>query len=168
MRPAPADIVIFGQTNMKVRLSAGTSVLGGVSQLVAKVGAVGHATFGHTAIAAHYNRRKHDRVVLFTDDQMHDAGSVDLSHVPLIYTVDLAGYRPRSLPSGSRGRYTLAGWDRDAVLPTGRASACLEQRTPGLQPDDAVDREAARLLVGKHGGEGHWSEHAVVLAGFEP
>jgi hypothetical protein len=41
---------------------------------------------------------------------MTDAGSVDLSYVPTIYTVDLAGYRPRSLPSGQTGRYTLAGF----------------------------------------------------------
>ena len=67
-------------------------------------------TYGHSAIAAHFNPRTHDRVVLFTDDQMHDAGSVDISAVPLIYTVDLAGYRPRSMPSGGRGRYSLAGF----------------------------------------------------------
>lgn len=68
---------------------------------------VGHATNGHTAIAAHYNHRKHVRVVLLTDDQMHDAAMVALAAVPVIYTVDLAGYRPRSLPAGVRGRYTL-------------------------------------------------------------
>ena len=47
---------------------------------------------------------------MFTDDQQHDAGRVNLAHVPLIYTVDLAGLRPRSLPSGGQGRYTLAGF----------------------------------------------------------
>ena len=109
-RAASTDIVIFGYTNQAVKLRKGASVLSGVDQLVAKVGAVGHATYGHTAISAHFNHRKHDRVVLFTDDQMHDAGQVDLTGVPLIYTVDLAGYRPRSLPSGAGGRYTLAGF----------------------------------------------------------
>ncbi len=49
-------------------------------------------------------------MVLFTDDQMHDAGRVDLSGVPLIYTVDLAGHRPRSTSAGARRRHTLAGF----------------------------------------------------------
>jgi hypothetical protein len=35
---------------------------------------------------------------------------VRLGHVPLIYTVDLAGYRPSALPSGELGRYTLGGF----------------------------------------------------------
>ncbi len=104
------DVVIFGQSHRRVELRPGGSVLGHVRELVSTVGSVGHATFGHTAIAAHFDRRRHDRVIMFTDDQQHDAGSVDLSAVPLIYTVDLAGYRPRSLPSGGRGRYTLAGF----------------------------------------------------------
>ncbi len=108
-RSRNADIVIFGHTNTAVKLRKGASVLRGVNRLADKVGVVGHATNGHTAIAAHYNHRKHDRVVLFTDDQMHDSGTVDLTAVPVIYTVDLAGYRPRSMPSGGRGRSTLAG-----------------------------------------------------------
>ncbi|MCB0994510.1 MAG: TROVE domain-containing protein [Acidimicrobiales bacterium] len=114
-RSANADIAIFGHTNQRVKLRKGASVLGSVERLVSMIGVVGHATYGHTAIAAHFTPRKHDRVVLFTDDQMHDAGSVNLSDVPLIYTVDLAGYRPRSLPSGGRGRYTLAGFS-DAMF----------------------------------------------------
>ena len=109
-RSTNADVVIFGHTNRAVKLRNGASVLSSVDRLVKMIGAVGHATYGHSAIAAHFNRRKHDRVVLFTDDQMHDAGSVDISAVPLIYTVDLAGYRPRSMPSGGRGRYSLAGF----------------------------------------------------------
>ncbi len=105
-----ADIVIFGSDHARVRPRRGASVLGIVDDLVGRTGSVGHATYGHSAIAAHYDPRRHDRVVMFTDDQMHDAGNVDISDVPLIYTVDLAGYRPRSLPSGERGRYTLAGF----------------------------------------------------------
>jgi hypothetical protein len=37
-------------------------------------------------------------------------GSVSLDHIPLIYTFNLAGYRPSALPAGQRGRYTLAGF----------------------------------------------------------
>ncbi len=109
-RSAHCDVVVFGHTHATVKLRRGASVLRNVERLVRRVGSVGHATYGHTAIAAHFDRRRHDRVVLFTDDQMHDAGHVDLSDVPLIYTVDLAGYRPRSMPSGGRDRYTLAGF----------------------------------------------------------
>ncbi len=109
-RSADADVVIFGHTNRAVRFRKGASVLGRVDHLAKMVGVVGHSTFGHQAIARHFDPRKHDRVVLFTDDQMRDAGRVDLSGVPLIYTVDLAGYRPRSTPAGARGRYTLAGF----------------------------------------------------------
>lgn len=119
-RSANADVVIFGYTNRAVKLRTGASVLSSVRHLVAMIGSVGHSTNGHTAIKAHYNPHKHHRVVLFTDDQMHDAGSVDISHVPLVYTVDLAGYRPRSMPSGGKGRYILAGFS-DAtfrLLPT--------------------------------------------------
>jgi hypothetical protein len=109
-RASDVDVVIFGERNAKVDLPKGSSLLGGVRHLVHRVGSVGHATYGHTAIAAHFDPRRHKRVVLFTDDQQHDAGRVPLDHVPLIYTVDLAGYRPRSLPAGERGRYTLAGF----------------------------------------------------------
>ena len=57
-----------------------------------------------------FDRTRHRRVVLFTDDQQHDSGSVNLDHVPLIYTFNLAGYRPSALPAGQRGRYTLGGF----------------------------------------------------------
>ena len=109
-RSTNVDIVIFGNTNAKVRIRKGSSALGIAETIVGKVGSVGYATNGHSAIRTHFDARKHDRVVLFTDDQMHDAGRVDISHVPLIYTVDLAGYRPRSMPAGERGRYALAGF----------------------------------------------------------
>jgi hypothetical protein len=49
-------------------------------------------------------------VVIFTDDQQHDAGHVRLDHVPLIYTFNLAGNRPSALPAGELGRYTLGGF----------------------------------------------------------
>lgn len=109
-RSTNADIAIFGQTNEMVKVRKGASVLGTVEALVKMVGVVGHSTMGHTAIRDRFDPKRHDRVVMFTDDQQHDAGRVDISHVPTIYTVDLAGYRPRSTPAGERGRYTLAGF----------------------------------------------------------
>jgi len=109
-RSTNTDTVIFGHTNKAVRFRKGMSTLGRVDYVTSMLGSVGHATFGHTAIRDHFDARRHDRVVLFTDDQMADAGAVDISHVPVIYTVDLAGYRPRSTPVGARGRYALAGF----------------------------------------------------------
>ena len=63
-----------------------------------------------------------DPAVIFTDDQQHDSGQVSLEHVPLIYTFNLAGYRPSALPAGERGRYTLGGFT-DATF---RAVTVLE------------------------------------------
>ena len=104
------DVVIFGDRNRRLRELAGISVLGGVAKVVDLVGSIGHSTFGHTAIARHFDPNRHRRVVIFTDDQQHDSGRVRLDHVPLIYTFDLAGYRPSALPAGQRGRYTLGGF----------------------------------------------------------
>ena len=109
-RARDVDVVIFGQGNAQLKLRRGTSVLQGVDAVARAVGSVGHATFGHTAIAEWFDPERHRRVVMFTDDQQHDAGRVRLDHVPLIYTFNLAGYRPSSLPAGERGRYTLGGF----------------------------------------------------------
>ena len=109
-RSTDVDVVIYGQTSAWVSARRGTSVLAGVQAIVDRVGSVGHATYGHTAIAKWFDPARHRRVVLFTDDQQHDSGHVHLDHVPLIYTFDLAGYAPASFPAGQRGRYTLGGF----------------------------------------------------------
>jgi hypothetical protein len=109
-RASDVDVVIYGQDNARVENLRGASVLAGVDTVVRSVGSVGHATYGHTAIARWFDPTRHRRAVIFTDDQQHDAGHVRLDHVPLIYTFNLAGYRPSSLPAGARGRYTLGGF----------------------------------------------------------
>jgi TROVE domain len=109
-RASNVDVVIFGKTNKLVRKFEGMSVLRGVEEVVRSVGSVGHATYGHTAIARWFDPTRHRRVVMFTDDQQHDSGHVRLDHVPLIYTFDLAGYRPSALPAGEGGRYKLGGF----------------------------------------------------------
>jgi hypothetical protein len=109
-RARDVDVVIYGQRNARLRIRRGASVLAGVDEVVRSVGSVGHATFGHTAIARWFDPRRHRRAVIFTDDQQHDAGQVSLDHVPLVYTFNLAGYRPSALPAGARGRYTLGGF----------------------------------------------------------
>jgi hypothetical protein len=61
----------------------------------------------------HWLRRqyeRHRRAVIFTDDQQHDSGQISLEDVPLIYTFNLAGYRPSALPTGGRGSYSLGGF----------------------------------------------------------
>jgi hypothetical protein len=109
-RAATVDVVIYGQTNALARKLDGMSVLGGVDKVVRSIGSVGHATFGHTAIARWFDPKRHQRAVIFTDDQQHDSGHVRLDHVPLIYTFNLAGYRPSALPAGERRRYTIGGF----------------------------------------------------------
>ncbi len=109
-RASNVDVAIYGQSNALVRQLDGTSVLAGVDKVVQSVGSVGHATNGHTAIARWYDPKRHRRVVMFTDDQQRDAGQVRLDHVPLIYTFNLAGYRPSALRPASSGRYTLGGF----------------------------------------------------------
>jgi hypothetical protein len=109
-RARDVDVVIYGMDNARVPGLAGASVLSGVDRVVRSVGSVGHATYGHTAIARWFDPRRHRRAIVFTDDQQQDAGRVRLDHVPLIYTFNLAGYRPSALPAGGRGRYTLGGF----------------------------------------------------------
>jgi hypothetical protein len=109
-RASNVDVVIYGQTNALVRKLDGASVLAGVDKVVRSVGSVGHATYGHTAIKRWYDPKRRRRAVIFTDDQQHDSGNVRLVHVPLIYTFNLAGYRPSALPAGEWGRYTLGGF----------------------------------------------------------
>jgi hypothetical protein len=109
-RAIGVDVVIYGQDNALVHGLEGASVLAGVDKVVRSVGSVGHSTYGHTAIARWYDPRRHRRAVIFTDDQQHDAGRVNLDHVALIYTFNLAGYRPSALPAGEKGRYTLGGF----------------------------------------------------------
>jgi hypothetical protein len=109
-RARHVDVVMYAQGSARVDGLRGGSVLSGVDRIVGSIGQVGHATFGHTAIARWFDPRRHRRVVMFTDDQQHDAGRVPLDHVPLIYTFDLAGHRPASLPAGRQGRYALGGF----------------------------------------------------------
>jgi hypothetical protein len=129
-RSSPVDVVIYGETSAAVAFRDGQSVLQRIAGLCQTVGQVGHATYGHSAIATHFDPSRHRRVVLFTDDQQADSGQVDLSHVPLIYTVDLAGYRASALEAGRRGRHRLGGFS-DATF---RVMAALEGGADGSWP----------------------------------
>jgi hypothetical protein len=108
-RARDVEVVIYGQDNAR-RPRVTESVLAGVARMVSRIGSVGHATYGHTAVARHFDPTRRRRVVIFTDDQQHTSGYVPLDHVPLLYTFNLAGSRPSALPAGERGRYTLGGF----------------------------------------------------------
>ena len=128
-RASDVDVVIYGQHNARAAAArAARRCSSGVDKVVRSVGSVGHATFGHTAIARWFDPQRHRRAVIFTDDQQHDAGHVRLDHVPLIYTFNLAGYRPSALPAGERGRYTLGGFTDATFTVDGGARAAA--RTP--------------------------------------
>ncbi|HZI39824.1 MAG TPA: TROVE domain-containing protein, partial [Acidimicrobiia bacterium] len=62
-RTGDVDVVIYGERNARIGDLTGRSVLGGVEHVLGLVGAVGHATYGHTAIARHFDRTRHRRVV---------------------------------------------------------------------------------------------------------
>ena len=102
-RASDVDVVIYGQTNARVKRLAGTSVLGGVDKVVRSVGSVGHATYGHTAIARWFDPKRHRRAVIFTDDQQHDSGHVRLDHVPLDLHLQPGRLPPVGAPGGRAG-----------------------------------------------------------------
>lgn len=107
-KAADTTIVCFGQHNARLDASRSTAVLK-VVQTVKQVvfsGQLGHATYGHSAIAAHF--AGHNRVVMFTDDQQHDSGRVQLPNVP-IYTFDLGGYNRASMETNGK-RHTFGGF----------------------------------------------------------
>ena len=110
-RAPDVDVVIYGQTQ-RARAAAGRHVgarrrgQGGAARSARSATpptATPPSPGGSTRSATSGS-------VIFTDDQQHDSGHVRLDHVPLIYTFNLAGYRPSALPAGERGRYTLGGF----------------------------------------------------------
>ncbi|RRR97273.1 TROVE domain-containing protein [Glycomyces terrestris] len=72
---------------------------------------IGGGTDTEAAVRGHY--RRHDRVVILTDEQAHFGGEQDVTTaVPadrMVYTWNLAGYRHGHAPSGTRTRHTFGG-----------------------------------------------------------
>jgi hypothetical protein len=65
-------------------------------------------TYTWTAVKRHF--ANHDRVIIITDEQSHDSmvdSGLDES-VP-VYTFNVAGYRPGTMPSGKKNRYVFGG-----------------------------------------------------------
>lgn len=119
------SIVPFAAESTAWTPRPGQSELGQVQDLLAVNGErhggfgytqspLGHATYGHNAIARWFRPAEHDRVVIFTDDQMNDDARLS-AHVPTIVYWNLAGYRPHS--DWGKGRYHVGGFS-DAAFRT--------------------------------------------------
>ncbi|GAA5019758.1 TROVE domain-containing protein [Streptomyces siamensis] len=106
LRAADADLVEFGTTSGRVKYRRGESVL----KVLERFGDLG-GTDTSAAVRKHY--RKHDRVLIVTDEQAAYSHYGDpTEQVPAdvpVYTWNLAGYRPGHGPSGLPGRHTFGG-----------------------------------------------------------
>ncbi|MBG0856268.1 TROVE domain-containing protein [Streptomyces spinoverrucosus] len=106
LRAADADLVEFGTSSNPVRFRKGESVL----KVLERFGDLG-GTDTTEAVRRHY--RKHDRVLIVTDEQYAYSRHGDPTeqvpaHVP-VYTWNLAGYRVGHGPSGKGNRHTFGG-----------------------------------------------------------
>ncbi|MEW2394971.1 TROVE domain-containing protein [Streptomyces sp. NPDC046862] len=106
LRAADADLVEFGTSSSRVRFRRGESVL----KILGRFGELG-GTDTTEAVRRHY--RKHDRVLIVTDEQhaySHHGDPTEQvpAHVP-VYTWNLAGYRAGHGPSGTGNRHTFGG-----------------------------------------------------------
>ncbi len=107
VRAASADLVQFGTGSEPVTARRGESVL----VLAERMGNLGGTD---TAAAVRRHFRRHDRVVIVTDEQAWagshgaDPTTVVPARVP-VYTFNLAGYRFGHGPSGTGNRHTFGG-----------------------------------------------------------
>ncbi|MFF6998857.1 TROVE domain-containing protein [Streptomyces sp. NPDC008313] len=106
LRAADADLVQFGTSSAPVPFRRGESVL----KVLERFGDLG-GTNTTEAVRRHY--RKHDRVLIVTDEQAAYSHYGDpTEQVPAdvpVYTWNLAGYRAGHGPSGGPNRHTFGG-----------------------------------------------------------
>ncbi|WP_329340546.1 TROVE domain-containing protein [Streptomyces sp. NBC_00663] len=106
LRAERADLVQFGTTSAEVPFRTGESVL----KILERFGNLG-GTDTTGAVRRHY--RKHDRVLIVTDEQYAYSHYGDpTEQVPAdvpVYTWNLAGYRAGHGPSGKANRHTFGG-----------------------------------------------------------
>ncbi|MGW1865697.1 TROVE domain-containing protein [Streptomyces mauvecolor] len=106
LRAADADLVEFGTDSARVKYRAGESVL----KVLERFGDLG-GTNTADAVRGHY--RRHDRVLIVTDEQAsYHYGGDPTALVPAdvpVYTWNLAGYRVGHGPSGTDNRHVFAG-----------------------------------------------------------
>ncbi|MFF0162351.1 TROVE domain-containing protein [Streptomyces sp. NPDC005263] len=106
LRAADADLVEFGTGSNKIKFRRGESVL----KILGRFGDLG-GTDTTAAVRRHY--KKHDRVLIVTDEQYSFSHHGDpTEQVPAnlpVYTWNLAGYRAGHGPSGKGNRHTFGG-----------------------------------------------------------
>jgi hypothetical protein len=106
MRADRADLVEFGTSSASVKYRMGESVL----KVLERFGDLG-GTNTTEAVRKHY--KKHDRVLIVTDEQAAYSYHGDpTEQVPAdipVYTWNLAGYRAGHAPSGKPNRHTFGG-----------------------------------------------------------
>jgi hypothetical protein len=126
MRAEQADLVEFGWRSATVPFEPGEPVLDVLKRF--------HSLGGtHTSKAVRKHFRKHDRVLIVTDEQTasYDPGG-PAEPVPAdipVYTWNLAGYRPAHGPTGPR-RYTFGGLTDAAFRMVGLIEAGREAAWP--------------------------------------
>ncbi|MEV0227549.1 TROVE domain-containing protein [Streptomyces sp. NPDC050704] len=106
LRAADADLVEFGTTSGRVKFRKGESVL----KVLERFGDLG-GTNTSDAVRKHY--KKHDRVLIVTDEQATYSHYGDpTEQVPAqvpVYTWNLAGYQAGHGPSGRGNRHVFGG-----------------------------------------------------------
>lgn len=106
LRAADADLVEFGTSSKRVKFRRGESVL----KVLERFGDLG-GTNTTEAVRQHF--KKHDRVLIVTDEQAAASYYGDpTEQVPAqvpVYTWNLAGYRAGHGPSGKGNRHTFGG-----------------------------------------------------------
>ncbi|MGV9356399.1 TROVE domain-containing protein [Streptomyces misionensis] len=127
MRAASADLVEFGSTSAAVPYRRGESVL----RVLERFGNLG-GTDTTGAIRRHY--RRHDRVLIVTDEQYAPNGHGEPTarvpaHVP-VYTWNLEGYRAGHGPSGAAHRHTFGGLSDAAFRMVALLEAARDARWP--------------------------------------
>ncbi|MGW7820704.1 TROVE domain-containing protein [Streptomyces puniciscabiei] len=129
LRAADADLVEFGTTSNKITFRKGESVL----RILERFGNLG-GTDTTDAVRRHY--RKHDRVLIVTDEQYapnrHGDPTAQIpAHVP-VYTWNLEGYRAGHGPSGSGNRHVFAGLSDAAFRMVSLLESGRDSRWPWL------------------------------------
>jgi hypothetical protein len=74
---------------------------------------LGQGTHLHEALRAQFDPARHDRAIVFTDEQSMDDESLS-RHVPQVVYFNLAGYGPHT--SWGKGRIHLGGYSDAALL----------------------------------------------------
>lgn len=135
VRADSADLVEFGTNHKPVSFSRADPIL----RILGRFGSLGGT---NTAEAVRGNFRRHDRVVIVTDEQAWGGfyGADPLAQVPVdvpVYTWNLAGYRYGHGPSGEGRRHTFGGLTDQAFRMIPLLEAGRDGAWPWMGDDNA-------------------------------